>query len=104
MEQTRERLLFEIDQYIDSISENEKRIDTIKKQLEDTNLKESEVDELKSELETLEEENDDNRKDVAMLEEVLHRMDMEEVVDERSCSPYEERYDPLDEVFTGGDY
>ena len=103
MDQNRGRILTEIDNYLAAINENEKRIDTIKMKLKDESLKDEEKNELLSELEVLEDENSEHSKDIAMLEEVLYKMDVEEQ-DERACSPYEERYDSWEEVFTGGDY
>ena len=95
MEQTLERILAELDKYAEALDENERRTDLIKNKLKNEKLSDDEEKELQSELETLYHEADECLKDIAMLEEVLDKMDLEE---------REERYDSWDEVFTGGDY
>ncbi len=103
METTRDRLTDEINKYLDTIRGNETYIDTIRIQLKDETLDEAAVNELLLEIDNLEYENADYRKDIAMLEEVLLKEE-NQVEDTRSSSPYEERYSGWDEVFTGGDY
>ena len=103
MQSLTESLLNDIQKYLDIISDNETYIDTIKNQLKDDTLDAKVVNELLSEIEAIEYENSEYRKDIAMLEEVLLR-EQNEVEDTRSSSPYGDRYDSWDEVFTGGDY
>jgi len=91
-----ERLVKEIKKYFNAITENNERIEVIKKILEDETLKESEKPDLLSEIENLEYENSEHHKDIAMLSEIIHKTELEE--------HEEERYDSWDEVFTGGDY
>ena len=98
-----ERIYDEIDKYLDSIILNETCINEINAQLKDESLTQDLVNELLLEVDNLQYENDEYRKDIAMLEEVLVQQ-QNQVEDTRSSSPYEERYSGWDEVFTGGDY
>ena len=100
----RAHLVEDIQYILDSINENEKRIDTIKTILSSDDLKKDEIDKLLAEQACLEDELEDFHKDLGVLEEMLHTFDMNNVEYYRSSSPYEERYDSWDEVFTGGDY
>jgi len=99
----RTHLVEDIQSILDSINENEKRIDTIKTILSSDDLKKDEIDKLLAEQACLEDELEDYHKDLGVLEEMLRKFDMHDQDDYRS-SPYEERYDSWDEVFTGGDY
>jgi hypothetical protein len=100
----RTQLVEDISSTLDAINENDKRIDTIKTTLDSEELKKEEIDTLLNEKQYLEHDNEDLRQDLGILEEMLHTFDMNNQEDDRSCSPYEERYDGWDEVFTGGDY
>lgn len=100
----RNNLIEDIQYILDCINENEKRINTIKKTLSSDDLKKDEIDKLLAEQACLEDELEDYRSDLGALEEMLHTFDMNNVSDDRCSSPYEERYDSWDEVFTGGDY
>ena len=102
--QYRNSLVEDIDYILDCINENEKRIDTIKTILSSDDLKKDEIEKLLAEQACLEDELEDYHKDLGVLEEMLHTFDMNNVEDDRASSPYEERYDSWDEVFTGGDY
>lgn len=100
----RNQLVEDITDTLDSINETEKLIDTIKTTLDTTELKKEEIDKLLSEKECLEYDTGELRKDLGILEEMLHTFDLNNQEDDRASSPYEERYDSWDEVFTGGDY
>lgn len=100
----RTHLVEDISSTLDAINENDKLIDTIKTTLDSQELKKEEIDALLVERQNLEDENEDLRQDLGILEEMLRTFDMNNQEDYRSCSPYEERYDGWDEVFTGGDY
>lgn len=100
----RNQLVEDIQSTLDSINDTEKRIDTIKTELDSKELTKDEIEKLLSEKTSLEDELGDLRNDLGVLEELLHTFDMNNVEDNRSSSPYEERYDSWDEVFTGGDY
>jgi predicted RNase H-like nuclease (RuvC/YqgF family) len=103
MQTTCDRLYDEIAKCLSTIAENETYIDSIKTQLENDTLTDAVVNELHLEIDNLEYENDENRRDIAMLKEVLLKEE-NDVEDTRSSTPYEERYSGWDEVFTGGDY
>ena len=69
-----------------------------------TKISDDEALELISEKEVVEEDIDEVERDIGVYQEILTIMDMRDITDERSCSPYEEHYDSWEEVFTGGDY
>lgn len=100
----RNQLVEDIQSTLDSINETKNRIDTIKTELDSKELTKDEIDKLLTEKVSLEEELEDLQIDLGVLEEMIHTFDMNNVEDNRSSSPYEERYDSWDEVFTGGDY
>lgn len=103
MEREYQALLDNINQLIDHVNANNKLMDGIRDLLKDI-LPEEDKAKFKAELDALQEENDELQKDIAMLEELVRKIEMERQEDERSSSPYEPRYDSWDEVFTGGDY
>ena len=101
---SRDDLLLAIEQGMRLIEETTTLITTVIERLADTTLSEEDTLKLQNEKEELEEELSELRKDVAVYEESLDILDMNTTEEPRYYSAYEERYDPNDEVFTGGDY
>ena len=103
-EMSRDELLLMIEQGMRSVVEVNGLLAIVIGKLADTTLSEEDTLKLQTEKDDLEDELSELRIDIAMSEEHLHILDMNAAQDDRCSSDHEERYDPNDEVFTGGDY
>lgn len=96
----RAKIIQDIELAILSIEANTREIESLTKMLNNNALTENEAATLVSEIETFEQENIEHRQDIAILEEMLRKFDM----DDEEAETQQETYDGWDEVFTGGDY
>jgi hypothetical protein len=96
----RAKIIQDIEIAILSIETNIHEIESLTKMLNNEPLTENEAANLISEIETFEQENIEHRQDIAILEEMLRKFDM----DDEEEDTQQETYDGWDEVFTGGDY
>lgn len=104
MDRNRDDILQNIEAINKTIAENEIRMGTIRILLEDDKLNTEDILDLKIELQALEWENEEQRLDLGVLEEMLHILRINEWEDTRVSDEWEDRYSSWDEVFTGGDY
>jgi dynactin complex subunit len=104
-EHSRTNVINTIQELTDRLNISISRLNEICEILKDTStLSDDEGAELSEEKELITDDISEIECDLGMYYEILHILDMRQYEDERSCSPYEERYDSWDEVFTGGDY
>lgn len=98
-----QEILIDIEKHTAEMNHNEYMINLMKTRIKTESMDESEITCLHEDIEDLCSENHELRQDIAILEESLHKIDLQDE-DTRSSSPYQERYTSWDEVFTGGDY
>jgi len=101
---SRDELLLLIDESTRIVKELKLLLSSILETLEFTTLDDCESLKLCNEKEDLEEDISEESKDIAMYEEQLHILDLNSCQGDYSFGPYEDHYNPLYEVFTGGDY
>ena len=93
-----DRIKSEIEQNRMVLTEIDTKIDLLIDQLKDETLSQDDKVALKEQLDDLQYQHIDISADIAMLQEMLDKEYYQEDDDK------EEKYDPLEEVFTGGDY
>lgn len=98
---SRESILSIINEFKNFIKENKVEIALINYEMKTEDLSKEEIDDLNAEKEFILEDIVEIKKDIAVYEEMLHIIELN---DDRSSSPYDDRYDSREEVFTAGDY